>query len=328
MLRLFKQFPKAFTLLEMMVALAILTVLVILLAAIYQHVDRIAAQAAARQQRDQTARVAFQAITRELQQINLPPPSLRTVAVAGNRGDIATNARSLPLALQADSASLAASNAISGNSVYWPASLASTNETQSVAFLGYFVRWIKDQDRVRPVLCRLQATDTNFSALQNTNALLSAATLNQFAPADETSGFRGWFVENVLAIWVRALDSRGNPITQAPIVINGVVSVTSTNLYGNFDSSQGFQTVTGTQTNRAFAPALPASLEVALVIAEDRALKNNTVIHSVPANLTTNSQAFWTNINTYLTQVQAADARLGKSLRVYSTRIGLPATSP
>ena len=260
MLRVFKIFPRAFTLLEMMVALAILTILVVLLAAIYQHVDRIAALGTSRQQRDQTARVAFQAITRELQQVNLAPPSMRSVAVAGNRGDISTNARSLPLVVRADTTAVSATNAISGNSFYWPATLANTNDSQSAAFFGYFVRWIQENGRMRPVLCRLQAADGDFSAVQNTNTWLSAATLNQLAPANEAAEFRGWFVENVLAIWARPLDARGNPITQQPITTNGVVSTTSSNLFGNFDSSQGYQTVVGTQTNRIFSPALPTTV--------------------------------------------------------------------
>lgn len=315
-----------FTLLETMVALTIMGLLVVMLAVIYSQTERIVSIAGDNSERAQIARTALDYLSRELTAAQFPSGYHTTQR--GYLTDLATNPARFSLFVKGDCTSLSTDGSISGNGLFWRAPLMDhASNVPTLAAVGYFVRWVEEAGGVRPVLGRLYlpaaSNDTNVSALVASTNWLSAATLAQAAPMTAPS-FRGWFAENVLALWVRPLDPLGTPITQVPNLtargaFTNLANPASTG--GDFNSLSGYR-VGSTGTNyRSDQNGLPAMLEVALVISDSRAWKGNTNRFTIPASLATNAASDWNSVQIY---VDSLPPKIRRSVRVYSTRVAIP----
>jgi len=123
--------------------------------------------------------------------------------------------------------------------VFWQAPVAVSGTTGDLSVVGYFVQWVG----TTPKLCRLlinpsSSAYTVYSGSSGTtwsssitDALLSGSN---GAPATQMAGYQGQVAENVLGLWVQALDQNMSPITTTGAVPSGTFSA------GQFNSTQGY----------------------------------------------------------------------------------------
>ena len=96
------------------------------------------------------------------------------------------------------------------DSVFWQAPIATDNRVGEFAEVGYFVRWTNG----RANLCRffVNPSETTHYLVDQKPAVdwITNALLTEIAPADSASGYKGLFLENVLALWVEAFNADGS----------------------------------------------------------------------------------------------------------------------
>ena len=243
--------PSAFTLVELLVATAVLSVLIVLLAQVMSMVSDAWSGGTGRAERQQNGRALVDFIGRELRAAALPvdpqsngvTPDLQFVV----------NPPAVPEKYRQPHA------------IFWQAPIATDTSRGNMAELGYFVRWDESRTPPRAILCRVFVNpgEPQHKVYDNL-AWLSEEVLQQVAPADATTGYRGLFAENVIGFWARCLDSTGNVISQ------------SGGERGEFDSRKGYldtsydadgATINVTRT----APVLPSSVEISLLMLDSRA---------------------------------------------------------
>jgi hypothetical protein len=185
---------------------------------------------------------------------------------------------------------------------------------RTMAIVGYFVRWITETNNgastKRPVLCRLYLNQTNAAypaGLNSANGTWLDDNLLTNAPGNAPS-YKGWFADNIHYIWFRALYANG-----APISTNASSNAFSA---GSFDSRQGY--LSG--TNRIMGPALPSSVEVAVIVMNPQRLQGNSATYPVLSGLGSNPANFWSDIQSAMNDT-SIPPQIRESLRLYSTRV-------
>ena len=179
------------------------------------------------------------------------------------------------------------------HAAFWQAPVANDKTRGDLAEVGYFVRWDTSQaDVAKATLCRFfaQPGSTNYLIYDSVGGAavnwLAPGTIGSVAPATKSKNFKGWFADNVIALWIRCLDSNGDPIlanSQGTSFGNG---------YG-FDSRQGYRyTNTATTVVTKRVPALPTAVDIALVTVDPRTAAKITP--TVAASI----QALYASINT------------------------------
>jgi prepilin-type N-terminal cleavage/methylation domain-containing protein len=241
----------AFTLVELLVATAVLSVLIVLLAQVMSMVSDAWSGGTGRAERQQNGRALVDFIGRELRAAALPvDPQSNGVAPDLQ---FVVNPTSVPAKYRQPHA------------LFWQAPIATDTSRGNMAELGYFVRWDESRTPPRAMLCRvfINPGEPQHKVYDNLE-WLSEEVLQQVAPVDATTGYRGLFAENVIGFWARSLDSTGNVISQ------------SGGERGEFDSRKGYldtsydaggATINITRT----APVLPSSMEVSLLMLDSRA---------------------------------------------------------
>lgn len=302
-----------FTLIELLVAMAIFVVLIVLLYGVFDSVGGVVGKMAARKELSETGRHAMEWITRDLERIRPRVPGDLWSVTSGTN----TNRPSVQMGAQF----LIASNQVAQSfrnphAMYWQVA-DDWGSGRDLAAVGYFVQWIQDGNTRRPVLSRLSVAQTNaaYQDLYSTNAAstnaawVNDALLSSNAPAVGPT-YRGWFADNVFSIWFRALDAAGNPIRQnaASVVFPS----------GSFDSRQGYRF----GSNSIPGPALPAAIEVAVVVAAGKSLQGNTAVYPPAAGLGADPANFWSDIEASMAATNIP-APIRSTLRAYSTRIPL-----
>ena len=302
-----------FSLIEMLVAVAVFAILLTILAGSYSGIERAISQASARREANATGRVALEWITRDLERIRPHAPGF-IWSVTQNTN---TNRPVARLGSQFLITNQIATSNQNPHAAFWQ--VANEEGTgRTMAIVGYFVRWIDETNNsiptTRPVLCRLYLNQTNAAypaGLHTANGTWLNDNLLTNAPGDAAGSYRGWFADNVHSIWFRALDANGSPIT---------TNASSTNFpNGSFDSRQGY--LSG--TNRIMGPAIPASVEVAVIVMNPQRLQGNSATYSVPTGLGSNPANFWGDIQSAMNDT-SIPPQIRESLRLYSTRIPLP----
>lgn len=251
--------PAAFTLLEILVATAILAIIVVILASIASEASRMWSAAEAQNQRRSTGRALLQFIARDLEMALIPNPYP------------STNPVNLQFAVSLPN--LMPASILNPHAAFWQAPVAVDRSRGDLAEIGYFVRWDTNQSGMaKAQLCRflVDPTDTNAFQIYSRKGdgspadWFNASTVDLVAPATADKEYRGWFADNVIALWIRCLDREGKPIlkTAGGVMLNSG--------YG-FDSRQGYENPsTGL---KLLPPALPASAEVSLVTVDARTAK-------------------------------------------------------
>lgn len=296
--------------------MAVSMLLLVILVGVCGGIDRTVAQVNASREAGQTARVALEWIGRDLERMRARVPgdlwsvttgtsTLKPAATSGPQLQIVTSS----------SAILSGSCAPLPHAAFWQMA-SEAGSGRSMALVGYFVRWIQDGTAKRPALCRLYvpATSADYGDLYLSGTTwLDNALLEGNAPGSSPS-YKGWFADNVLSIWFRALDANGNPIrtNAASSLFPG----------GSFDSRQGYSFVGLSGTCQAQGPALPASMEVAVVVVDGARLQGNSQTYPPVAGLGSDPAAFWDDIQTSMADT-SIPRNIRDGLRVYSSRIPL-----
>lgn len=240
----------AFTLVEVMVASAVLSLIVVLLVQVAGMVSNTWSQGNGRTERTQNGRALVDFIGRDLRSAALPVDSRST----GTMPDLqfVVNPAGVPAKYRQPQA------------VFWQAPLATSTVHGNMAEIGYFVRWDESASPPRASLCRVflnpGATD---HLVYSQLSWMTEAVLNSSAPADAASSYRGLFAENVVGLWVRCLDASGNAITQTGVAAGG------------YDSRVGYADQVHESTGAVAsitrtAPVLPTAVEVSVLVLDSR----------------------------------------------------------
>ncbi|HSJ03924.1 MAG TPA: prepilin-type N-terminal cleavage/methylation domain-containing protein [Verrucomicrobium sp.] len=240
-----------FTLVEVMVASAILGLIVVLLVQVASMVSTTWSMGNRRSERVQSGRVMVDFISRELRAAALPVDSLSKGVVPDLQ--FVVNPPGLPAKFCQPQA------------VFWQAPLATSTVQGNMAVFGYFVRWDDSVTPPRASLCRLfQNPGAASHRVYQQLSWVTETVVDEAAPASASTGYRGLFSENVIGLWVRCFDATGAVISQT-----GTAS-------GTFDSrrdySENVRQSDGTVVNvTRLAPVLPTSMEVSLVVLDSQA---------------------------------------------------------
>jgi prepilin-type N-terminal cleavage/methylation domain-containing protein len=188
---------RGFTLIELMVATAVLSIMVLMLMEVLNRTSSAWTLGQAQTERRQSARSVADVMARELEPALMPldpldPGSLQFVL----------NSTAMPASV------------CNPDTLFWQAPIAADRSRGDVAEVGYFLKWdTAALGSPRPLLCRFFVNPTdldNYLILKTPKAWLSSDILNKVAPANsQGSGYAGLFAENVIGFWARGYDKDG-----------------------------------------------------------------------------------------------------------------------
>ena len=263
---------RAFTLLEVLVAMVILLLMVAVLASMASQAGKTWTNVNAQNQRRSTGRAMLQFLVRDLEMATVPKsyPSSTNEAnlqLVANLLTNPSNSTAIP------------TNLLNPHAAFWQAPIANSKTNGDIAEVGYFVRWdTSDANNPKAMLCRFFVEPGSSSFLiygDSTGSAvnwLDTATIGLAAPATKAQNYKGWFADNVIALWIRCLDTSGNAIVST-------ASGTALNNGYGFDSRQGYRyTNSSSLVVSCPAPALPAAVDIALVTVDP-----NTALKITPA---------------------------------------------
>ncbi len=301
---------RGFTLLELLVATAVFVGLALILVSIAASLSSFWQLGIAHNERRSSALSAFSRMARDLRFASLPPDSAATnFQLVINPAGLQTGQGTSYLLPQA---------------AFWQAPVSSGPVSTNIApvggnlaLVGYFVQWVSETNgpvtNFSPKLCRLviDSSSTNYQFAKPSDWVSDSLIANN-APATKASGYNGQLAENVLGLWIRPLDQRKDPI------LNDAKAVAFSG--GQFDSARGYTVgltnASGTLETKVFAPALPASLEVALVSVDARTAKRLSGDEK-PGPRTAD---MWGDVNAFY---NALPQEIKQGARIYSTVIDL-----
>jgi|GEM_PF-591564 len=322
---------RAFSLVEIIVAMAILAIVGLLIFSVINNTSTIISRTSSELDANRVARECLDLIGQDLSLIRLPYASaaVNTALPAGNDGG-------LQLVVASSSVPSKYSHP---HSFFWQASLARNKRYGDLAIVGYFVLHdLSDPDHKRLQLRRLFVepdapdtpdADSEYLIYRTPDQWLSASLLERFAPdsaaVDNANGQRGWVADGVLGLWVRSLDPNGNPI---------IADAGGTIMNTLFDSRRSYRyNLNGTvyPTGKKTAPskdapgytpmaAVPAFIDVGIVCVAPRDIAN---IETLPnATVSNPSQPFLQALEQYAQNVRTANPR-AKTVEVFTRRYRL-----
>jgi uncharacterized protein (TIGR02599 family) len=246
----YRQGRGAFTLAELLVAIAVLSILVLLLCGILNQVSSTWSEIRAQIDRHQNGRSI----------LNVMASELRVAALPQDR----SNKLSLQMVvdpyflLPPVNASTNPQNYLNPHAIFWQAPIATVTSSGNMAEVGYFVNWdTTNSNNPRATLCQffVNPGDPNYLIYQSTpaptqapaasanptNPWLNTTVLSSVVPTpvNKTTNpnYKGWFADNVIGLWVRCLDANGVPIVRTAAATE---SLSATTNY-SFDSRLGYE---------------------------------------------------------------------------------------
>jgi prepilin-type N-terminal cleavage/methylation domain-containing protein len=298
---------QAFTILELLVAMALLGIVVTLLASILSSTQKGVAQLGSASSQRQDARAVLDQISRDLRStlepvsrgFELANPGVRQPEFLLNPPGFTAN----------------------GSSIFW--SVRNESSLGGNMLVGYLLRWETSPGVALPRLCRVSFDPNDAESIKQTlqgsatanSTWINAGSINLNAPGVQDQGYQGWISDNVLAFYARVLDPQMNPISNEARGLSGPAVNTSSQWAtfatsangsatgGAFDSLRGYQYTRqgdNLMVNR-FGPALPAAVELAVVTAPPSAIK---LLPSAPAPvLSGNASAMWTDVASFISSL-------------------------
>jgi len=295
---------EAFTLAELLVSMAILSLLVVMLSQMVNQAATAWARGESNKERMQDARAVVEFMSNELQSALLP----------------VNRPTQTGLQFVINPAAITSATFNNRDSVFWQTPQATDQTQGDVAEVGYFVRWDTSVPaNPKPILCRffVNPRDPNFKIYSAPTAWLSDTILDAVAPGkkstDPAKNYQGLFAENVLGLWVTALDPTGQPIT---------LDAAGASITG-FDSRKGYKyTDSSSATQTQSACSLPAAIDLGLVTLDSRSAKRittdlQTKIQTL-ASTSTSAQAFVASA-----QSDPAFQPIIQGLRYFQTKVFL-----
>ena len=336
---------RGFTLVEVLVGCAILSLIVVLLASIFSAAQSqfTILDSGSRQRQDAVA--VLDVIAKDLRAAAQPPVQNYEM---GNPTTPSTDARQMQMLVNPTTLPTDLRNA---GSIFWTTSQGTT--TGGTSLVGYFLRWETVSGGVRPVLCRYFVSGPKVhSRLQTLRAQTPSNTVwvdssdvTAVAPADQNNGYQGWLADGVLAIYFRVLDPEGRPISNLARAPSSVTyppgaSPTAADLTyyrteftpagtdqpgtaitSNFyDSLPGFsyRRSVGSVWLNVSGPAMPPLVEIILVTAPMRLIKR---LSTAPTRVDSNDPSrVWDDVDAF---VAGLPAYLKNEARVASTTVAL-----
>jgi uncharacterized protein (TIGR02599 family) len=282
---------------ELLVAIAVLSILVLVLMSMLGSLTNTWAQGQARNERRDIAQAVFDRMSRDLAQVSLPASQGNTNAL-----NFVINPSWITKTPYAQS-------------IFFQAPVATDGGTNgNMAVVGYFVQWVNGTPGT-PTLTRLliNPSSSDYAVYSGTpNTWVTDALLTNDAPATAPT-YTGLLAERVLGLWVQALDSGGNPITQSGVSTNQGETFDSRYPYAytnyNLNSGAGY-----VSTNAA--SSLPASLQVAIAVVDARTAARIT---SIPTHYAATGN-FWNDVQNFVTNLPPA---VYKGTEIQSTIIPL-----
>jgi prepilin-type N-terminal cleavage/methylation domain-containing protein len=209
--------PPAFTLVELLAAMVVLSLLVLLLSGAFSQVSRAWTKSSGNIEQRSNTRALADFITAELQGALLPaatvPPSDKNVRPLGDLRFV-INPPEVP-----DQYRYA-------DALFWQAPIATETSYGDIAEVGYFVQWDTSvPSNPRPQLCRFfvnpSISGSNGTLVKNPNFKifstepadwLSGEMIKTIAPATKAKGYAGLFGENVVGLWIRSYGLDGGEL--------------------------------------------------------------------------------------------------------------------
>lgn len=318
----FRKHARAFTLIEMLSAIAVLVMLSAFLFSMLNETSKIWQRAQSQIGPRQNGRAILDYMARDL----------RCLAQTSDR----TSKTGLQLLVNPSTIS---SSYLNPGAIFWQAPLATVTTSGKLAEIGYFIRWDKTTpSNPKAILCRflVNPSDTsNYLIYTNPTEWLSNALLDTVAPgtqnvATPANSFKGWFADNVIGLWVRPL--YWNPQTKnwAPIIQHGSAGTPYSNYaydsrlgysysYGGSTFLKSGYVDTATSTD-CILNTIPGAIEIVIVMLDATAAK---MLTSVPAYNVTSPPtiaSFWSDINSFVNNLPSS---LRSSARVYSSIVQL-----
>jgi prepilin-type N-terminal cleavage/methylation domain-containing protein len=289
----------AFTLVELLIAMAILSLLVVLLASLLSGVSRAWVSSEQQAETFQDGRAILELMSRELAQSVLSPklqfvqnPTLTGVTQRANSG-----------------------------SLFWQVGLAST-DSGSLSEVGYYLSEDTTQHTFRLKRFFVPPTDaTNYQIFANSPNDRNALWVTNFVAV---STLNTVVSDGVVAFWVRCLDSNGDPIPwiSSAATSNGDAGAAPLqfNSAGHFQPAISGQPTSFKYTNSsstAQAHLLPATVELTVVTVDSKTMQRSRA--SVPAlPVLAGSQDIPPAVTTFNQSLITNNIR---SARTFSTRV-------
>lgn len=188
-----------FTLVEMLVAMAVLGVLAVLLAEIANRASAAWMRGEAQASRSQSVRAILGFLAADMRS------ALRPMDAADQSGfHFVENPAGVGDAFK------------NRDAVFWQAAV-SDSSGGDVGVVGYFVQWLEEDGRPVARLCRLFVEPVDAQGNPNANfqfhadpvAWVSDAIVSACAPATEAQNFSGLLADHVVGLWVRCFDENG-----------------------------------------------------------------------------------------------------------------------
>ena len=307
---------RGFTLVELLVSMATLIGLMAMLVSLSSQTGRLWSEGDSRNQQRSNGRALLQFIARELRMSAIPASSSQLIS-AGATVPPANLQMIANLPDDSDCDTVIPAGLLNPHGIFWQVPTGREGGRGDIACVGYFIRWNTPQPGVaQPELCRyyVDSSDAaNYLIYNNdsgkpVNWLSNISTIAPGSPGN----YKGWFADNVIALWVRVLDASGNPITTTADgqKFNGG--------YG-FDSRLGFTDSNGVVHP---APALPPVVEIALVTIETSAAQQ---IAAPIAASSAGPETFYQDIQSFLSGLPEG---IRRGAQCYSTKVYLQTSLP
>ncbi len=250
------RFRFGFSLVELLVATSVATMLMLILAGVSSQVSKLLTTGISQNQNRVTARAAMSFMARELKQAAIAKQ--KTYAVG------TTPVSALHLVINPSTITAPYMNP---DAVFWQAPIATTTTSGDIAEVGYFVfRQEKTDVTGKQVyhsdLMRLfvNPTDTtNYRIYGQPGLWVDTGLLDKFIPT-KLNNYQGLFLENVVGLWVMPYKDNGRPMNT---VLGPNVEMTTDHAY---DSRHN---------NVPSAPIdrLPSMVQVSMLVADSTTIK-------------------------------------------------------
>jgi prepilin-type N-terminal cleavage/methylation domain-containing protein len=252
---------RAFSLVELLMAISVFSLLVVILASVAQNVSDVWLFTQKRTSRQQSARAVMDFITRDLQ-CALPPI-------------VPNSATSLQMVRNPSSLASAPGNGYrSGDTLFWQTPATSDTSQGDIAIVGYFIRWTTSN---KALLCRLFIPPGVAAGLiaDSPNDWVNQTIITNWAPADSGKNYLGLMSEYVVGFWAEPLDAHGGVIPLA----NGAT----------FDSRLGYIDSRGATVPSG---SFPSAIRVSIATLDPRSAARLSSSLQGKANAVANAEAF------------------------------------
>ena len=262
------------TLVELMVAVSVLSILVLMFSSIFSSASRAWITGSGNVERRRNVRALTDFIGNELKAAMLPVQTVNNSSSGDLQFVVDPSSTQVPADYQ------------NADCVFWQAPLATESSYGDIAEIGYFVKWVPDDSNSRvpkdpvPTLCRffvnpsskdptsgVLTVNSNYKIFDpDKNSWLTPPIIDRVAPAKASTGYLGVFGENVVGLWIRCFGLDGRELPQNfDSRVGYTCNMQQTDIHGNTQAWQETRylpakvEVSIAQVDSHYAPRLAAA---------------------------------------------------------------------